>query len=84
MSKGREYTPFLRPMKVPEIDGVYRNKESGSLMMLKNMWLRGFIDAQSNEPYDAYQGTIHHETEGLLKKAVIEPHHLQDGYVKIF
>lgn len=82
----RAYTPFLRPMKCPEIDGVYRHKETGKLMLLKNMWLRGFIDCEKSpeEPYDAYQGQIDHEVSGFYKKAMIEPHHLEDNYDKVF
>lgn len=82
----RTYTPFMRPTKVPEIDGVYRHKESGNLMMLKGMWLRGFIDCEKSpeEPYDAYQGSITHENFGFIKKALIEPHNLHNNYVKIF
>lgn len=84
----REYTPFLAPMKTPEIDGVYRNKESGKLLLIKNSWLRGFIecgtDGKKDEPYDAYQGYMHLEGNVPDKKCIIEPHHLVDGYEKIF
>ena len=82
----RTYTPFLRPMKCPEIDGVYRHKESGKLMLLKGMWIRGFIDCEKSpeEPYDAYQGSINHENTGFIKKCIIEPHNLLDNYEKVF
>jgi len=80
----RSYTPFLRPHKCPEVDGVYRHKESGNIMLLKNMWLKGFIDGNTEEPYDAYQGTINHENTGLIKKCLIEPHNLKNNYEKVF
>jgi hypothetical protein len=82
----RTYTPFLRPFKCPEIEGVYRHKESGKLMLLKGMWLRGFIECHKDkpdEPYDAYQGSINHENTGLIKKCIIEPHNLHSNYDKI-
>jgi hypothetical protein len=79
----RQYTPFLKPTKCPDVDGVYRHKESGNLMMLKGMWLRGFID-ENDEPYDAYQGSINHENTGFIKKCRIEPHNLFNNYEKIF
>jgi len=86
MSRTREYTPFLRNMKTPEIDGVYRHKVSGNILILKCMWIKGFIDCEKSpeEPYDAYQGTIYKEGEGVIKKCIIEPHDLFNGYDKIF
>lgn len=83
----RSYTPFIRPTRCPEVAGIYRNKESGKLMLFKNVWLKGFIECNENkpdEPYDAYQGFIHYEGMSPIKKCLIEPHHLINNYIKLF
>lgn len=73
-------------MKCQEIDGVYRNKESRSLMVLKNTWIKGFIDCEKSpeEPYDAYHSTIRSELHGDLGRAIIEPYVLHNDYDKVF
>jgi hypothetical protein len=84
--KTRIYTPFLRNMKCPEVDGVYRHKESGNLMMLKNTWIKGFIDCEKSpeEPYDAYYSNIRREIDGDLGRTIIEPYVLYNDYDKVF
>jgi hypothetical protein len=82
----REYTPFLRPQRLKDIDGIYRNKESGKLMLFKNVRIKGFIDCDKKpeEPYDAYQGFIHYEGMEPIKKCLIEPYHLHGNYELVF
>ena len=78
------YTPFLKPRKAPEVNGVYRNIHTKNIMVLKNMTLRGFIDANTHQPYDAYIGTIMTEKGGVMKRCMILPSDLTNCFEKLF
>ena len=82
----RTYTPFMRPMRCPEICGVYRNKETGKMIKFTRVWIRGFIDCQKTpeEPYDGYQGIWQFEGDEPIKNCIIEPHTLNQYYEKVF
>lgn len=78
------YTPFLRPRKAPEIEGVYKHKESGNLIILENMKLQGFIDGETEEPYDGYIGKIFMQSEmKVIKRCIITPETLQEAYERV-
>jgi hypothetical protein len=81
------YTPFLKEQKVPEINGIYRNKVSGKLSLFKNVWIKGMIDCPEGKPerpFDGYQGTWQFEGEAVIRKCVIEVDELINHYDKIF
>ena len=80
----RVHTPFLIPSKTPTIDGIYRSKETGKLLWIKNSWLKGFIDGETSEPYDAYQGWMHIEGGNPIKKCLIEVQDLFKFWDKVF
>lgn len=56
--KFRHYTPFLERKRAKNIDGKYRNKNTGSTIILKNMFLTGLICGETEKPYDAYVGHV--------------------------
>jgi hypothetical protein len=79
------YTPFLRPRKAPEVNGVYRHKESGNIMVLKNMKLMGFINGETGEPYDGYRGKIWIEADGQgwINPCIVTPETLQEHWERL-
>lgn len=77
------HTPFLRPRPAPEVHGVYRNKETGKIMVLKNMKFQGFIDGETEEPYDAYKGRIWLERENKWVKGCIITPEVLSQYEKL-
>lgn len=71
------HTPFLRPQKRPDMEGVYRLKETGDICVVRNVWFKGMID-QDDVAYDTFVADVHSTKKeiGCLKKAIIE--HLED------
>lgn len=53
-----EYWPFRKNERFKELDGVYRSLETGHIHLVKNVWLRGYIDPETNVPYFAYTCSI--------------------------
>lgn len=77
-------TPFAGRYRAKNIDGIYRDKNSGKLMMLRNMYFQGVIDGETEMPYDAYQGEITLEGCAPVKKCLISHFDFYQNYERVF
>lgn len=71
-------------MKTPEIDGVWRSKESGKLLKIRSSSYVKMIDGDTDKPYDAYKGFITLEGKDEIPKCLIEVELLHNSYDKVF
>jgi len=76
-------TNFVNRHRVKTIDGIYRHKESGKLLKLRNMYYQGMIDGETNKPFDTYEGEITMKGGPSIKKCSIDFHEFSE-YELIF
>lgn len=71
-------------MKTPEIDGIWRSKESGKLLKIRSSRYVKMIDGDTDKPYDAYRGFITLEGKSEIPRCLIEIDQLHKNYEKVF
>lgn len=77
------YTPFLKPTRMKHLDGDYRCKTTGGICKFDKFILKGFIDCDTEKPYDAYWVKYTGSDGNYYGRCILTPETLESGYEKL-